>query len=82
MRVLNRFGRSKTWLADQVTSGLVPPPISLGGRAVGWLDHEINAVIAARSVNKPDEEVKDLVLALIEQRSFTANQSLEAFDSW
>lgn len=71
--VLNRFGMSKTWLADQIAQNLIPPPISLGGRAVGWLDHEINAVIAARAAGKGDEEVKGLIAALIEQREYMAN---------
>ncbi len=75
--VINRLGMKKTWLADNVASGLIPPPISLGSRAVGWPDHEINAVIAARAAHKSDEEVRDLVIALIEQRDFTANQTLE-----
>lgn len=75
--LMDRLGMKKTWLADNVASGLIPPPISLGSRAVGWLDHEINAVIAARAAHKSDEEVRDLVLALIDQRDFTANQTLE-----
>lgn len=37
---------STTW--KYVKDGILPPPIRLGPRSVGWLESEINAVIAAK----------------------------------
>ena len=45
--VLERFGYGKTCLHSRVKSGLVPAPCQLGGRSVGWIDHEIDVVISA-----------------------------------
>jgi len=39
-------------------------PISLGGRAIGWLEDETQTLIAARIAGKTDEEIRELVEAL------------------
>jgi prophage regulatory protein len=36
----------------------------LGGRAVGWPEHEVAALIAARIAGKPEREVRELVAKL------------------
>jgi hypothetical protein len=46
----------------------MPPPIKLSARSAGWLAHELDAVIAARMVNKPEEEIKELVAQIVERR--------------
>ena len=68
--VLSRFNMSKTWLCDRIKDGLIPPPFSLGGRAVGWLEHEINAVLLAMAAGKGEDDLKALVQRLIDQREF------------
>ncbi|KEZ75601.1 helix-turn-helix transcriptional regulator [Salinisphaera hydrothermalis] len=45
--------RAKTGLSDstiylRISQGRFPAPISLGGRAVGWLEHEIDEWLEAR----------------------------------
>ena len=37
-----RTGLSRSTIYLRISDGLFPKPISLGGRAVGWLEAEIN----------------------------------------
>lgn len=46
--VLGIIGVSRSKLYADIKSGAFPFPISLGPRAVGWLDTEIEAWIAGR----------------------------------
>jgi len=69
-------GLSKTSIYEQSRSGLFPKPISLGARAVGYLEHEVLTLIAARSVGKSDNEIREIVKALILQREISANDLL------
>lgn len=52
----------------RIEEGLLPPPIRLGKRSVGWLESEINAVIRARIQNRSDDEIKALVQQQIQKR--------------
>jgi prophage regulatory protein len=61
-------GLSRTSLYEQSRKGLFPKPISLGERAVGYLEHEVQTVIAARSVGKTDQELREIVKSLMKQR--------------
>jgi prophage regulatory protein len=64
-----RFGISRsTWYAH-IADGLLPPPVRVSARAVGWIDHELDAVAAARAANRSDEEIRDLVRTLVAARS-------------
>ncbi len=65
---LDRFGISDSTFYLRIQQGLIPPPISLGGRAVGWLDHENGAVLGAMVAGKSKEEIQALVVSLIEAR--------------
>ena len=58
----------KSTFYSQISEGLLPPPIRLGKRSVGWLESEINAVIRARIQNRSDDEIKVLVQCLVDQR--------------
>ena len=49
--VQRRTGRSRARLYGDVAAGTFPKPRSIGARAVGWLESEINAWIAARPVS-------------------------------
>ena len=62
-------GRPRSSFYQQISQGLLPPPIKLGARAVGWLASEIEAVNKARIQGKSDYEIKILVASLIKQRS-------------
>jgi prophage regulatory protein len=46
--VLGIIGISRSKLYADIKAGQMPPPISLGARAVGWLDQDINDWIERR----------------------------------
>lgn len=66
--VCERMSFSNSLLHVKIDNGLIPPSFSLGCRAVGFLDHEINEVIAAMASGKSNDEIKELVKVLVAQR--------------
>ncbi|MCP4321354.1 MAG: AlpA family phage regulatory protein [Alteromonadales bacterium] len=66
--VLGQFHFSKSTLFTQVKQGLMPKPISLGARAVGYLQHELDAVLLARIAGQSNEQIKELVKSLVAKR--------------
>lgn len=70
--VLKRFGISNTCLHSRINEGVFPPPIPLGGRSVGWLEHELDQTLAAMVAGKSQEHIKALVGHLIDQRKSAA----------
>tara|TARA_R110002060_G_scaffold55797_1_gene66240 strand:+ start:1149 stop:1433 length:285 start_codon:yes stop_codon:yes gene_type:complete len=74
-------GLSNTSLFEQTRAGIFPPSISIGARAVGFISHEIQTVIAARSIGKSDDEIRLIVRALIKQREFSANDLLKHLEA-
>jgi prophage regulatory protein len=48
-QVKNCTGLSRTGIYDRIARGAFPSPISLGTRAVGWLESEVEAWIAHRA---------------------------------
>ncbi len=46
--VTDRVGLSRASIYRRITSGIFPPSISLGLRAVGWLESEIDAWLTVR----------------------------------
>ncbi len=44
----SRTGLSKSSIYLRIANGEFPAPISLGGRAVGWLEHEIDDWLAEK----------------------------------
>ena len=63
---------SKSTLYNRIKDGLMPPPISLGARAVGFIASEIEAVIQALCEEQTPEQIKALVQELIQQRKQVA----------
>jgi prophage regulatory protein len=47
----------------------MPKPISLGSRAVGYLQHEVDSVLFARIAGKNNEQIKELVKSLMAKRN-------------
>ena len=43
-----RTGLSRSTIYLRVSQGAFPSPISLGGRAVGWIEAEVNAWLTAQ----------------------------------
>ncbi len=70
--VLLRFGFSRSTLYLRISKGLLPPPISLGGNAVGWLSSEIDKALNAMIAGKSEAEIKALIIDLVELRQQAA----------
>ena len=62
-------GLSRSSIYLRVTQGLLPTPVALGARAVGWPQAEIEAVNRARIAGHDDAALRALVLALVAQRT-------------
>ena len=43
-----RTGLSKSTIYDRIKAGTFPAPISLGEKAVGWIESEVSSWITAR----------------------------------
>lgn len=71
------FGLSKGTIRNRIIDGLLPPPIDLGGRAVGWIESECLSVLEAMIAGTPPEQIRLLVQELITKRtSNTTNGKL------
>ncbi|OQA32579.1 MAG: Prophage CP4-57 regulatory protein (AlpA) [Acidobacteria bacterium ADurb.Bin340] len=70
--VLRLRGRRKTAHYSDIAAGLFTHPVSLGARAVGWPEHEAQAVNAARIAGKSETEIRALVASLEAQRGSLA----------
>lgn len=63
-KVKDRSGLSRSTIYLRISQKTFPSPISLGGRAVGWPEMEIETLNAARIAGKSDEEICALVAEL------------------
>lgn len=70
--VKSESGLSRSTIYLRINQGLWTKPISLGGRAVGWPDSEVEAINAARIAGKPDQEIRALVVKLEAARKTAA----------
>jgi prophage regulatory protein len=68
-KVKLQLGISRSTCYLHINQGLLPKPISIGSRAVGWPSHEIDAILNARISGCSDSEIKELVNQLQNQRS-------------
>lgn len=66
---IKRYGLSRSTFYSRIKEGLIPPQVSLGDRAVAWIEHENTAVIAAMIAGKSKDEIRSLITSLIEKRS-------------
>lgn len=62
--VLHKRGRSRSAHYLDIQQGLFPKPVVIGMRAVGWPDHEVAAVNAARIAGNTEDEIRKLVIQL------------------
>ena len=51
------------------------PPVSLGRRSVGWLEHETDMVLRGLISGRTDIEIKELVKEVIALRADLCDQS-------
>ena len=63
-----RSGYSRSTIYLRIAQGLWTKPVSLGPRAVGWPDNEIDSLNAARISGKTDAEIRELVQVLHTKR--------------
>ena len=68
LRVQALTGFSRSTLYNRISAGLFPRPVSLGGRAVGWPEREIEIVNAARIAGRSDDTIRVLVARLVDAR--------------
>ncbi len=66
--VCDRTGLKQTSVYARVREGTLPPAISLGRSRV-WVEHEIDAVLGAIISGHDDEDIRELVIALVAQRT-------------
>jgi prophage regulatory protein len=62
--VLRLRGRSRSAHYQDVKDGLFTKPVPIGARAVGWPEHEIDAINGARIAGLNDGEIRELVAKL------------------
>jgi len=67
--VLQRIGLSRSTLHNKIQQGLWCPPINLGARAVGFLEHETDELIAAYVNGYSPEQLRELVKTLVAERA-------------
>lgn len=67
--VLENTGWSKSTLYNRLKDGLFPAPISLGARAVGFVESECDKVIQAMIAGYSEQQLKDLVQNIVANRS-------------
>tara|TARA_B100000745_G_scaffold182046_1_gene119257 strand:+ start:5699 stop:5974 length:276 start_codon:yes stop_codon:yes gene_type:complete len=65
-----------TSLYYDVQAGYFPPPIAIGPRAAGYLEHEVQAVLAAKAAGYTPDQLKELVQQLIAKRETFMQQFL------
>ena len=71
-RVKLKSGLGRVSIYDGARKGTFPPPLKIGTRASAWLEHEVEAVNAARVAGKSDDEIRELVEKLVAARSKAA----------
>ena len=60
--------RSHASVYTNIRNGLFTVPVPIGQRAVGWPDHEVTAINAARIAGKTDDQIRELVDKLHQAR--------------
>ena len=66
--VLNKTGWSKSTLYNRINDGVFPTPISLGARAVGFVESECDKVVRAMIAGYTEQQLKILVQSIIGKR--------------
>ena len=74
--VLNKLRFSRSTLYSRIQQGLFVPPVSLGRRSVGWLEHETDMVLSGLISGRTDIEIKELVKEVIALRADLCDQSI------
>lgn len=70
--VLELRKRSRSAHYKDIQDGLFTPSVQIGPRAVGWPEHEVYTINAARIAGKSDGEIRELVIQLKAARKVAA----------
>ena len=73
--VLARTGRCKTKIHMMVHAGTFTPQIRIGERAVARPDYEVDAQVAAQIAGWTDDELRQLVIKLVEFRKIVPTKT-------
>jgi prophage regulatory protein len=63
------FGIGNATFYEWISKGLMTPGVALGARTVGWPEHELLAIAAARIAGKSDDEIRALTRQLVADRA-------------
>jgi prophage regulatory protein len=69
--VIERTGKSRSPIYADIQLGLFPKPVKLGARAVGWPEHEVEEIIAARIAGADPSKLQKLVARLHAARALS-----------
>lgn len=67
--LLDRSGYGETILRARIRDGLMPPGVHITDRAVAYVEHEVDAVLAAVASGATDTEILALVRELVAARA-------------
>lgn len=70
--VMNATGQTRSTLYLRIKQRLMTPPVKLGERCAAWPADEIAAINAARIAGKTNDELRELVAKLEQQRAAKA----------
>ena len=60
-----------------IHAGLFTVPVPIGQRAVGWPDHEVRAINAARIAGKSEDQIRELVTKLHQSRMAGSDETFK-----
>lgn len=66
--VMSATGLARPTVYVRIKNGLFVRPVKISERAVAWPAEEVAAINAARIAGKSDEEIRELVMQLEQQR--------------
>lgn len=72
--VLRARGRGRSMHYEDIKQGLFTHPVPIGARAVGWPEHEVASINAARISGMKDDEIRELVTKLEAARKMTSGE--------
>ncbi len=61
--------RSHASIYNAIRAGLFTKPVHIGERSVGWPDHEVRAINAARIAGQSEAQIRELVNRLHAKRT-------------
>lgn len=66
LQAATRKSNSQWYL--EISQGLIPPGVRIGKNSVAWPEYEITAINQARVAGYSDDQVRELVKALLAKR--------------